>query len=393
MGYYNFQLKKTLKNRGNLVPLLILLIAIVGLYIFNNITGELYSYTNGVKDHYNQTKDLEEYYLELLNGDIKYSDEEMQSFKDAYLDISEQTKWSEKILELAGEEKWSEALGYSLNILNRHIEVNEKAGGSLFPSEYTLVLKQEIELYEQLQALEQEPDTMGYETFGYNYVFRIMDSIFPIFFVFILSVLLTEIFINSYKKGINIETLLPVRFISIITKKILFSALFAGSLYFITLISSFLIASISSGIGNILYPILIYTSDLPETAPIWIIITKMLALQILSILNIVLLISLISFFIKNNLISLLITIFIVIGSSMISKAIEALHSIVHLNPFTYFSSGDVLTGFITHETNNNQVTFGNGIILLCTLAFALLALNIFFAYRKERNPMFVVKSQ
>jgi hypothetical protein len=389
LGYYNFLLKKTFKNRGNLAPLLILLLAIVGLYILNNTTGELYSYKNVMKDHYNQTKDLEEYYLELLNGETKYSDKELQEFEEASQDISEQTLWYEEILELAEEEKWSEALGYSINILNRHIEVNEKAGGSLFPSDYILALKQDIKLYEQLKVLEQEPDTMGYEKFGFNYVFRVMDSIFPIFFVLIVSVLLTEIFLNSCKKGINIETLLPMSFPSIITKKILYSSLLAVAIYLFTLLISFVLASIINGPGNILYPIIMFTTELPETMPIWIVTIKMLTLQVLSIFNIVLLISLISFFIKNNLVTLLVSIVLVIGSSMTLKSIEAFHSIAHLNPFTYISSGDVVTGFITQDTRNIHITFENGTILVCIFSIVLFTLNMIFAYQKEKKTMYV----
>lgn len=389
MSYYTFLLKKTFKNPGNLIPLLILFLGIVGLYILNNTTGDQYSYKSVVQGHYSQTQELEEYYTELLNGDTKYSDKELLEFQEGYRDIAEQSSWNQKILELVEEEQWSEALGYSINILNRHIEVNEREGGSLFPADYLLVLKQDIELYKQLKVLEQEPDTMGYERLGFNYVFRVMDSIFPIFFVLILLVLLTEIFLNSYKKGINIETLLPMSFTNITTKKIIFSALLAVCIYVSTLILSFLLASIINGPGNILYPIIMFTTELPETAPIWIVIIKMFTIQILSIINIVLLVSLISFFIKNNLVNLLVSIVLVIGSSMTLKSIDAFHYIAHLNPFTYISSGDVVTRFITQDTSNIHITFENGIILLCVLLIVLFTLNMLFAYRKEKNSMYL----
>ena len=174
-----------------------------------------------------------------------------------------------------------------------------------FPAEHVLVLKEELEMYGQLKALEQEPDTVGYETFGFNYVFRVMDSLFPILFVLILAVLLTEVFLNSYKKGMNIEALLPISFIRLTAKRIWFSSLLAGTIYMFTLALSFVMASLVKGPGNVLYPVLLYSAELPETSPIWIILVKMLILQFLGILSMVLLISLISFFIQNNLVSLL----------------------------------------------------------------------------------------
>lgn len=391
MNYYQFLLKKTIKNRSTFVPLLILLAAIVGLYIINNTTGDNYSYTNGITDHYNQTKELEEYYVGLLNDGIAYSDEEVESFEEGHQDVLEQSLWSEKALELAGEQKWGEALDYSINILHKDLEVNEQADGSLFPADYVAVLNQEIELYEQLKVLEQEPDTPGYETFGFNYVFRVMDSLFPVFFVLILAVLLTEVFLNSYKKGLNIETLLPMSFMRLTAKRIVFSGVLAGSVYIAALTVSFIMASIVKSPGTGLYPVLIYSADFPETTPIWIVLLKMLTLQSLGILSVVLLISLISFFIKNNLVNLLVSLVTVIGSPMVLRSTEAFHSIAHLNPFTYLASGDVVTRLIIQDINNANATFGNGIMLLCVFSFALIIINVIFSWRRDKISMYVAK--
>ena len=132
MNYYRFLLKKTVKNRATSVPLLLLLVAIVGLYVINHTTGDAFSYTSGITDHHKQTKDLQEYYLGLLNDGVAYSAEEVESFEAGYQDVVEQSMWSAKALDLAREEKWDEALGYSINLLQRQLEVNEQAGGSLF---------------------------------------------------------------------------------------------------------------------------------------------------------------------------------------------------------------------------------------------------------------------
>jgi hypothetical protein len=218
-----------------------------------------------------------------------------------------------------------------------------------------------------------------------------MDSIFPMFFVLILAVLLTEVFLNSYKKGMNFEILLPMSFIRLTAKRILFSSLLAGSIYIFTLVVSFIMASIVKGPGNVLYPVLLYSVDLPETSPIWIVLIKMLTLQFLGIISMVLLISLISFFIKNNLVSLVISLIIVIGSPMVLRSIEAFQSIVHLNPFTYFASGDVVTRFIMQDINNAYTTFGNGIVSLCVFSFVLVLLNTILAYRNEKKPMYATK--
>lgn len=391
MNYYRFLFKKAVKNRATSVPLLLLLAALVGLYVINQTSGDFFSYKGGLTDHHEQTKDLEEYYVGLQNDGVEYSADEVASFEAGYKDVVEQSMWSAKALQLAEEEKWDEALGYSINLLNRQLEANEQAEGSLFPDEHVAVLKGDIEMYEQLKALEQEPDTAGYETFGFNYVFRVMDSLFPVLFVLILAVLLTEIFLNSYKKGMNIEALLPMSFKRLTAKRIWFSSLLAGTIYIFTLAISFVMASLVKGTGTALYPVLLFSTDLPETSPIWIILIKMLTLQFLGILNIVLLISLISFFIQNNLVSLLITLIVVIGSPMVFKSIEAFHAIAHLNPFTYFGSGDVVTRLIIQDIRNTNVTFGNGIIMLCIFSFAMIILNVIFAHRRDKTSMYAAK--
>ncbi|MDQ0231406.1 hypothetical protein [Metabacillus malikii] len=386
MNYYHFLLKKTLKSRGNLILLTILLSVIVGLYIINITSGDSYSFTNTVKDDYRVTLQQEKEYVEELNSH-SYGEEDTTMYKEALQDIVEQKNWNEQILELADQGKWSDALDYSIKIVNRHLEVNEKSGGDLFPADYVTALKNEIILFEQLRALNQEPDTEAYELFGFNYVYRVMDSLFPMFFVLILSVFLTDIFLSTHKNGFEIEKLLPSSFIGTMTKRIVFSTLIATSVYVFALMFSFIIASIANGMGSLHYPIIIHSTSTPHTSPVWNVLAKTFILQVLSILTIVLLISLLSLFVKNRLIHLFTSVVITIGSSIAVKAIEAFNPYLHLNPFLYFSSADVVTQSIISETNNPNITFGTGVILLCLLA-VILYTAIYMICRRGQSPTF-----
>jgi len=389
LSYYGFLLKKTFKNPRNFIPLLLLLLGIIGLYILNITSGDLHSYTGTAKDAYSSQKEIKDYYIRELNSDTKYSQKDIQGFKDGLQDSTEQVKWNQQIIQLADQDKWSDALTNSIKILNRNIKINEEAGGNLFPSSYVKDMKNQIIVYQQLMPLNQEPDTTGYEKFGFNYVFRVMNSIFPLFFVLIISVFLVEIFLNTYKKGVNIETLLPSSFISTTIKKVLYSTVLSVSIYTVTLLISFILASAVSGKGSSQYPTLLYMYGLPETVPIWTIIVKMFSLQVLSILNIVLLIALVSFFAKNRLTTLLISLIITIGSSMAFKSIEALYKFVHLNPFTYFYSGDVVTGLMASETNNTHVTLINGFIYQGLLAIVLMTATFIVVQQKEKRQVLV----
>lgn len=384
MNYYKLLIKKTLKNRINLIPLVILLLGILGFYLINISDGSL-EYTNKVTEQYNQAKELEDYYLRELNSETDYSEKDTRAFEEALKDISEQKKWNEQILDSAAQGDWSKALNLSINIFNRQIEVHEASGRDLFPAEYLVYLEQEIKLYEELVSLNYEPDTVGQERFGYNYVFRVMDSVFPFLFVLIVSVLLTEVFLNTYKKGINIESLIPGDFFTINMKKTGYGILLSICIYVFSLFFSFLLASVMNGSGSIQYPILLHSSITPETIPVWIVILKVFSLQVLSIITIVLLILILSFLTKNRLATMLLSIIITIGSVMTFKTLDTFHSIIHYNPFAYFLSGDAVTGLLALETSNSNITFGNGIMSLSILVILLLIMVYFLSRLEEKR--------
>ncbi len=387
MSYYRFIFKKTIKNRGNIISLSILLLLIIALYTMNITSGDSFSYTSMAKERLNESNELIEYYTEELENNKEFTEEDRQSFDFALKDISEQKEWNKQILHLSSEGKWSEALAYSINVIDRHIEVHESSGGDLFPAEYLLLMEKEKVLYENLRILNKEPDTDEYERFGFNYVYRVMDSTFPMFIILILSVFVTEIFLGSYKKGTNIEILLPNSFIGTTMKKIVFTTFLTVVIYLITLIVSFVMASIVSGTGTHQYPILIEFDGNLKTLPIWTVIVKMFLSQSLSIFNVVLFICFVSYLTKNRLTTLLISIVVIIGSSFALKSIAALHPFAHLNPFTYLYSGDVIAGTIISETENTNITFGNGLYIQSLLSIILIAFMILATHKKERKQM------
>ncbi|WP_460138186.1 hypothetical protein, partial [Priestia megaterium] len=69
---------------------------------------------------------------------------------------------------------------------------------------------------------------------------------------------------------------------------------------------------------------------------------------------------------------------------MAFKSIEALYKFVHLNPFTYFYSGDVVTGLMASETNNTHVTLINGFIYQGLLAIVLMTATFIVVQQKEK---------
>lgn len=159
------------------------------------------------------------------------------------------------------------------------------------------------------------------------------------------------------------------------------------NVYTLTLVLSFVLATIFNGPGHVRYPIAIYSSEATETAPVWLVMVKMLALQVLSIINMALLISLIGFLSKNRSITLFLSIIFIIGSSIALKSVELMHPIIHLNPFTYFSGGSIVTHYLAYELGNANLTFGNGLIILITLAILLAAVLFVLANKAEQKQL------
>ncbi|GAA0291356.1 ABC-type transport system involved in multi-copper enzyme maturation permease subunit [Gracilibacillus halotolerans] len=387
MSYFKLLFKKTLKTPTNIYLIVFLIIGIVGLYLLNLQASNFYSYMGQVKAHNQSILEIEEYYENILADNMEYSAEDTQNFKEGLQDTLQQKEWNKYILHFAEQEHWSEALTYSLKIIDGHLDVHEKNGGDLFPEDHVLALEREYLLFEQLASLNTEPDMEGYERLGFNYVFRVMDSLFPTLFVLIVTVFITETFVNSYKNGLNIPLLLPNSYKKTIFIKIVFSVLASTLIYVMSLLVSFGLASMISGTGHFQYPVILYSSDLFSTAPIWLILFKTFFLHTLGILNVVLMISLISFLVKNRMITLLITIILIIGSSMVVRSLDMLHSILHLNPFTYFSGADVVTNLLAYETGNSNISFLNGVISLSVLAVILLAVVLLTTRYEEKRQM------
>lgn len=387
MGYLKLLYKKTIKKWSSLFLIVFLITGIVGLYLVHLHASSFYSYVGQGKDHYQSMLELEEYYTNLLNDELEYSTEEVQSFKNGLQDTRNQKEWNENILELAEKEKWSEALGFSIKIINQHLEVNEKAGNELFPEEHVLALKQEKLLFQELAYLNIAPDMEGYERYGFTYVYRVMDSLYPTFFVFIITVFLTEIFVSNYKIGSNVELILPSPYKNILIIKVLYSLLASVLLYIATLMFSFVLASLITGIGSLQYPIPLYSENTIDTVPIWRIIGETFTLHLLSILDIVFIVSIISHIAKNRMITLLVTIVIIIGCSVGARSLEVFHPLLHLNPFTYFLATDVVTNELVYETGNSNINFINGVFYLGILATVLLSVTLVLVQQQEKRQM------
>lgn len=154
-----------------------------------------------------------------------------------------------------------------------------------------------------------------------------------------------------------------------------------------SLLISLALASIITGAGHFQYPVIVYSSDLFTTAPIWLILLQTFLLHTLGILNLVLIVSLISFLVKNRMITLLITVILIIGSSMVGRSLDMLYSILHLNPFTYFLGADVVTNLLACETGNSNITFLNGVFSLCILAVILIVVVLLTTRHQEKRQM------
>lgn len=143
------------------------------------------------------------------------------------------------------------------------------------------------------------------------------------------------------------------------------------------------------GTGNIAYPYIIHQVVNGKFAlgivPVSQIVPNALILQIFAILFIAIFTQLIAKIFRNQLPSLLLTILLLIGGSLITIVIQPLNAIAQWLPSTYLNPLKTVSGTLAYELENVQVNFGNGMLTLIISSCFLIVLLILVDYIQTKN--------
>lgn len=379
MSYYKFIFKKNFKNIPNIIPIVLFFIIVFVFFIFNNRTAHSLDFVAN-----------SEMNISIKEEVLKEVEEEKQSGSsnpEINMTISELKKninLDKESIELYKEKKFKQAIQIKLDKVINDIE---HVGNN--PNDFELkesMIKQNL-IYQKLVKLNVAEEVEGFENKGFTFSYWVMGTLIPVLFTLILCIFLTPIFTEQYYEDIDKEMLLPSNKSNIFLQKILFSFGTVLLIYLGVIFISFIIASLFNGIGDVQYPIIQYGKSNFDMSTLSVgeILSKALILQILSLLSIVTTVNLVSQLVITNLNTLFLSSLILIGQNLISDLIAPLYKIVHLIPGTYFSSTSVITNYISKKTDNYEVNFHNGIIILSSYILISLIVSYSIIKFKEKK--------
>lgn len=385
MSYFLYLFKKLTKNKKNYFPFVLILMGIIGLYTLNVTEGKVFDYQYNLEQNYRALQEIEDLYLQDLQNE-DYTDEDIAWIEGGLEDNTERLEWIEEGLAAIEKEDWQTALQNSIHLTNRILSVNEEEGANLFPDEHIQVLEKDIALYEELIEINARPETEGYEQAGINFTYRVMYTLFPLFITLIFTIYATIIFSSSIKKGEDIDRLFPEPYAILVLKKIIFTIMISVSLYLLILLISFGLGSVISEVGTFEYPIF-NSLSIEQSETIIQVSMKMFLIQVMVIVCVVLVTGIFSIITKNQLIAVMLSIVMTIGIPIIIKVTSTFSNSLHFIPFTYFLSGEVVSGALSLEKTNLNITFINGMLSLSLFSLVLLGILLTCVQQEDKNRM------
>jgi len=365
MNYVGFLFKKIYSNKFYLFPFLLVFLAIMVCLFFNSSNKSRFDI---VPWRQMNLESAEEF---VKNVEDRGEDNEL------LIQAREAVAINQEILEYISKENWKQA--YSLIIQT----IPQESDSPDYPPEYINAIEQDRLMYQALEKRNIPFQVTNFPTESTLFLVWVVEYIFPVLLMVGLIFSLTQLFSGLYYQKINTVSLLPrsegnILFYSFIGG-FLFSLLaFAGLLFL-----SFTMSSILFGNGRLNYPI--WSFDINSKEQYFQDLSKLLLpsflLQILSFSFIVLFVYFATYLLKEKLLSLFFSLFLLIGSLLVVDFIGPLRNIAHLLPTTYFKSVTVVTGRMADNLKNYKISFQNGWIVLTTSCL-LLVLSVLLTQKK-----------
>lgn len=385
MTYAKYLLKLGLKNKLNLIPLLIPILLMIFLFIMNSQAIGKAGYIGYLNEDLQLMETVLTNQENILVDDKNITEQDEKEIKEANIFLTENIKLKEKAISLAQQEKWKDSLNIEIKLMEEN-ELKDIEKDNFSSSEdFANSIHKTYARYTKLVNLNEEPQTEGLEVKGVNFVFRMMDSVFPLVFVLCLIAWMSTILSASIVGRLDIEQLFPENSFTFYLKKILVLTGLGILFYCLFLSSTFIVSSIFSGTGTLQYPINLFSEGFKQTIPIITVLIKAGILQILSILFIISAVSFISILVKNGLTTLFISTVVLLGAILLTGKIAPVNAVIHVLPTTYVNAIQVVTNQLAFETHNAGVTFTNGIVVLICSIILLIGVTLGIKVYKRKK--------
>lgn len=376
-----FLLKLTTRKKLNFIPVAILILSTLFLVTMNTRASTNAGFKNDITSYNKLLEELIDKYesYDKISTDKIYL-EQIAIEKKRLATIITLNK---KSIELAEKNDWKAALTLQLKVIDEMDIKKIEDKDQYVPVGYPKFVFGKKATYQYLIKNNLKPNILTIENQGFPYLFRAIDVLFPVLVVLCIITLLTNLFTENFKQGMNLDNLFPLKKQRLLASKLTFGVLVASIVYAITLLISFASATLISGSNSPSYPAVLNTPSYTDIRPIGALMLEGLFLQFLCIIFLVLFVYIIAQLTKNKVATLFISIFILCGLTLTLAKIQPLASILHGIPITYFNTIAVLLRDISFETGNANVTLISGTITLTVSILIELAIVTLLNYKRS----------
>ncbi|MBC1458517.1 hypothetical protein [Listeria newyorkensis] len=371
MGQQKLYFKKFYKNKGNWIPILVFIVAILLVLIMNTRVADERNMAGMVQAEISMNEEML-----ALNGQRNESAEtaeEKAAFKEGEELSRARINTQKRMVELYNNEKWAEAYRINIHLTKESFGLYD--GETPASPELRESISRDIAIYTKLAELDIKSDQVDMETQGATFLYRTLANFFPVLFVIILCFTLNAVFTDRFYGHLDRSLLLPQKYIVGTVQRLLFGLLLAVVLYIVTCLIAYLSASAFSGSGSFAYPIAIDTRTGVKTESVGSLLVQTVALQLLAIIVVVLMIDLVSKLCKRMMSTLFISLLVVVAPVLVVGKIVPLDRWAHLLPGTYFNAVSVVDNSLAIISDNGSISFINGVIVLIVMTTILLILN------------------
>ncbi len=367
-----FLLKKVFKSRLNWIILALFVSGLGVTFYFNSQTANSVSLESELETRLVKDERVINEYEEELSQISDTNSEEYQIAKSNLESQKNLLTQKKEILDLLKEGRWKEA--YYLQWQDEEKNYEVMSNQPTASSDFKMAVDRQRKIYQALYPLNIKAHTLEFPTHGIDQIVWILEAIIPSLFVVAIIFMLTQLFAERYQNHLDTAQLYPFSKVAFAMSSLgvgvgYVTVLFIGICGF-----SFLVGSLISGFGQLDYPYPIYSLVNQEVTigKIQDVLFPGLFLAFLAFIVIVEVVYLITYFFKQKMPVLFLSLIGIVGLLFGIQTIQPLQKIAHLIPFTYLRSVEILSGRLPKLIDNVNLNWDMGLVLLPCLIILLL---------------------
>ena len=367
-----FLLNKVFKSRLNWIILALFVSGLGVTFYFNSQTANSVSLESELETYLVKNERVINEYEEELSQISDTNSEEYQIAKNNLDGQKNHSTQKTEILTLLKEGRWKEA--YYLQWQDEEKNYEMISNNPTVSSDFKMAVDRQRKIYQALYPLNIKAHTLEFPIHGIDQIIWILEAIIPTLFVIAIIFMLTQLFAERYQNHLDTAQLYPFSKVTFAMSSLgvgvgYVTVLFIGISGF-----SFLVGSLISGFGQLDYPYPIYSLVNQEVTigKIQDVLFPSLLLAFLAFIVIVEVVYLITYFFKQKMPVLFLSLIGIVGLLFGIQTIQPLQKIAHLIPFTYLRSVEILSGRLPKQIDNVNLNWSMGIVLLPCLIILLL---------------------